>query len=65
LTIEFHRDHFAEDAPDEEWLRDVGARGWVVLTKDKTIRRKTVEREAVRHASLALFTLTRGNLSGR
>lgn len=29
--VEKHADHFAEDCPDQAWLMDVGARGWVVL----------------------------------
>jgi hypothetical protein len=29
--VERHADHFVDDAPDEEWLADVGARGWVVF----------------------------------
>ena len=64
LKIEFHLDHFEEDAPDEEWLGEVGARGWVVLTKDKGIRRKPVEREKVISARLRVFTLPRASMTG-
>lgn len=32
--------HFAADTPDEEWLREVGKKGWVVLTKDRRIQRR-------------------------
>jgi predicted nuclease of predicted toxin-antitoxin system len=63
-TVELHRDHFTDDAPDTEWLTAVGARGWIVLTKDKAIRRKTAEREALVAARVRLFTLTGGNLTG-
>ncbi|WP_437796354.1 hypothetical protein [Sorangium sp. So ce693] len=31
-----HDDHFAQNTPDAEWLVEIGRRGWVVLTKDKT-----------------------------
>lgn len=27
MKVEFHLDHFAEDAPDEDWLPVVGERG--------------------------------------
>lgn len=38
LQVEIHDDHFARDAEDRDWLRVVGARGWVVLTKDQRLR---------------------------
>lgn len=37
-TVEIHDDHFAPDAKYEDWLVEVGKRGWIVLTKDDRIR---------------------------
>jgi hypothetical protein len=37
----------AQKLPDEVWLRDAGANGWIVLTKDDAIRRRPAEREAL------------------
>lgn len=31
LRVEVHDDHFADAAPDGEWLPAVGERGWVVI----------------------------------
>ena len=31
LTVERHRDHFRHDAADEDWLAEIGRRGWVAL----------------------------------
>jgi len=31
-TVEIHDDHFEQDIEDEDWLREVGKRNWVVLT---------------------------------
>jgi uncharacterized protein with PIN domain len=47
--VEIHDDHFEQDAEDTLWLADVGRLGWVVLTKDKAIRRnaKVLHRFAV------------------
>src|SRR4051794_33387616 len=59
--IELHGDHFPDNTPDEEWLLNVGAKGWVVLTKDKNIRRNEVERHAVVVANVRMFTLPSGN----
>lgn len=64
LSVEIHDDHFAADAADEDWLAVVGSRGWTVLTKDKRIRRRPIERNALIGAGVRAFVLTAGNLSG-
>jgi hypothetical protein len=56
MHVEVHDDHFAPDAPDAVWLRVVGERGWVVLTKDERIRRRPLEREALLTAVRASLT---------
>ncbi len=62
--VEIHDDHFPPDARDQDWLRQVGARGWIVLTKDRRIRYRGPEREALLRAHVAAFVLTAGNLTG-
>jgi hypothetical protein len=57
LTVERHADHFAHDAPDEVWLREVGRRGWIALTHDSRIRYKTTERDAVIEHGVALLVV--------
>ena len=61
--VEIHDDHFAPDAPDHEWLRQVAERDWIVLTKDKRIRRRSVEIIAIRNARARVFCLTAGDLT--
>lgn len=63
ISIVAHREHFADDTPDPEWLAEVGARGWIVLTRDQRIRRRANELKAVREARLHVFALTSGNLT--
>ena len=46
LAVEQHKDHFASDALDEEWLTGVSARNWIVLTRDRHIRYKPNELNA-------------------
>jgi predicted nuclease of predicted toxin-antitoxin system len=58
-----HRDLFAHDTPDVEWIAEVGRRGLVVFTRDQEIRRRPNELAAVRAARIHLFALTSGNLS--
>jgi predicted nuclease of predicted toxin-antitoxin system len=54
----------AEDTLDEEWLRRAGSEGWVVLTKDKLIRKRPLERAALIAARVRAFVFTGGNVSG-
>lgn len=58
-----HREVFAPDARDEDWIAAVGRHGWVIVTRDQNIRRRPNERAAVRRAAVHLFALTSGNLS--
>jgi hypothetical protein len=62
--VEVHDDHFTAECEDEEWLEAVGAHGWLVLTKDKYIRRRPSERRALEDAKVAAFVLTAGRVSG-
>ena len=64
VQVEIHDDHFANDCADEVWLTEVGARGWVVVTKDKYIRRRPKERRALEDANVAAFVLTAGRING-
>ena len=58
-------DHFAHGTADTEWLPHVGANGWVLLTTDKHIRTRTIEREAVQAHSVRMFYFSKNNMSGR
>ena len=55
---------FASDTPDEEWLTRAGREGWIVLTKDKWIRKRPIERQALVAAGVRAFVFTGGNMSG-
>jgi hypothetical protein len=54
----------AQDTPDELWLERAGIEGWIVLTKDKLIRKRPIERLALHAAGVRAFVFTGGNLSG-
>lgn len=47
---------------DERWLRDIGAKGWIVLMKDDAIRRRPAERDALVEAGVRAFCLTNAQL---
>jgi len=57
LKIERHADHFAADCPDEEWLKDIGQRGWIAITHDGRIRYKPNELAAVIQNRVALLVV--------
>jgi len=62
--VEVHIDHFPMDAPDTDWIPQVAAREWVLITKDQHIRRNLLERKAYRDAGLRGFVATGDNMSG-
>lgn len=51
-----------ECVQDVTWLADSAKQGWVVLMKDKNIRRNPAEKAAVRQHGARCFCLTGGNL---
>ncbi len=65
LRIEVHKDHFESRCEDDQWLTEVGKRGWVVLTKDKSFRSRQVEVAALMRSTAATFVLTNANTTGR
>lgn len=64
ITVETHDDHFDKNAQDVEWIPNVGQRGWIVLTKDKSISKNELERLAVASAGIKMFILASQDLSG-
>lgn len=59
FRIEVQDDHFAQDTTDEVWLKEVGKRGWFVITLDERIRYRKLEQEAVRRHRVGMFLLVR------
>ena len=65
VEVRLHREFFADDEKDEIWLPDVAQRGWIILTRDKWIRRRPLEKQALIASGARAFVLTSGNLRGR
>jgi predicted nuclease of predicted toxin-antitoxin system len=59
-----HRNCFADNAIDPDWLPVVGHQGWVVLTKDEAMQHNEIEKIAITNSRVRVFILVRGNLSG-
>jgi hypothetical protein len=64
LTVVRHKERFQHDVGDVEWLTVAGREGWIVLTRDKNIRLREIERNALISAKVAAFVFTGGNASG-
>lgn len=59
-----HDDEFDPNARDVDWLRAVGVRRWVVLTKDARIRTNALERGTLLSSNVAAFILGQGDMTG-
>ncbi|MEE9256894.1 MAG: hypothetical protein V3V56_06975 [bacterium] len=64
VAVEVLADHFDVGAEDIVWLSEVGKRGWIVLTKDKMIRKRNIEINTLVSSGVPAFVLTAGGLSG-
>jgi predicted nuclease of predicted toxin-antitoxin system len=59
-----HDDLFPQFTPDEVWIQDIAQRGWGILTNDRQIKRRPMERLAVQESGAKLFTLTCKHVDG-
>jgi PIN like domain len=65
ITVKLLDDYFEANVADEEWLRFVGQKGWLAITKDKRIRYRTPALDVIKKEKVKLFIFTRGNLTGQ
>jgi len=57
-------DYFAPTTLDATWIPEVGAKGWVILTKDTAMRRNPLEIQALLSAGTAVFFFANASLPG-
>lgn len=55
---------FDQEVDDTDWIPTIAKRGWVIITKDKNIRRDSLELRAVLASSAYYFTLGKADRSG-
>jgi len=65
VQIEIHDDHFPQNAQDEDWISEVGKRGWVVLTKDDRIRYRPAALDAYRRHKVRVFVFGSGEMKAQ
>lgn len=63
-AVEIHDDHLPIDAPDEQWIKLVGERGWIALTKDKNIRYRYAELESIKVHGARVVVIRAKNVTG-
>lgn len=57
-------DHFDQDTVDAVWLEEVGAKRWIVLSKDKNLTHNHIEIVALLKSNTYSFILTSGSVTG-
>lgn len=62
-TVERLTTHFPKGTDDRAWLALAGRNGWVVLTRDKRIRYRRLERLVLQAAGVRAFVFTGGNVT--
>lgn len=60
MDVRAHLEIFRQGAPDEEWLPEVGRRGWVLITLDTRLRYNRLEQQAIREHKVPAFVLVGG-----
>lgn len=63
-TVELHDDHLAADAPDEDWIALVGRNAWLAITKDKNIRHRAAEIDAIKQFKAKVYVVRAKNATG-
>jgi hypothetical protein len=64
VMADVYGERIGQGLADEEWLHDVGERGWVVLMKDAKIRYRPADLGVIIDHGLRAFCLTNANLRG-
>lgn len=57
LKAEAHDDHLPITATDEQWLELVGRNGWIAVTKDRRIRYRSLEMQALLESGVRTFLI--------
>ena len=56
-NVQHLTEHFAQGTADEDWLVEVGKRGWFLVTRDRKIRRRPAQLDALRRNAVGAFFL--------
>jgi hypothetical protein len=57
IKVERHDDHFGAQTPDEEWIGEIGRRGWIAVSRDQRIRYSPLGLSVLMTSGTRLFVL--------
>ena len=55
--IEYHQTHFTIDSPDDEWMSEIGGRGWTLIGHDSRHHLEQSELSAIKQYQMGCFYL--------
>ena len=61
FEVELHKSYFVHDADDDQWIPDVAARRWVILSGDKRLAVEPLNKEAVKMSRAQVLLVTDTN----
>lgn len=64
MSLEMAYPGRGQDVQDEEWIRDVGANGWIAFTQNFNIWFVDSERRAIEESGARVFSLSTADLPG-
>jgi PIN domain-containing protein len=56
--VKWHDDLFGPRTPDQVWLQDIGTEGWLLISRDKRIKNRPGEKQALIDNGVGGFYLT-------
>jgi PIN like domain len=57
VRVEQHDDHFGPETTDEEWIGEIGRRGWIAVTRDARIRYSPLALSVLMESDTQLFVV--------
>jgi len=59
--VRWLEDEFDHNTPDPTWLREVGRRRWLVVRRDRRIRYRPAEKQAIIDSGVGYFCLSQNS----
>ena len=56
--VRWLEDEFRHDVRDANWLQEIGSRGWLVIGRDRRIRYRPAEKQAIIDHRVGYFCIT-------
>jgi hypothetical protein len=61
LDVILHNDRFPQGTLDVEWMQTAAENNWLVLTRDRRINKRGIERQAIIEGLLRFFAIGSGD----